>query len=77
MIIPHEYKLIVKFFPISEKNSFDSPEGRKELMAPLTEFLQDKLPEAIVGSGWSINSHNIAFVRNQAVLSVLLQRGLL
>jgi hypothetical protein len=75
MGVPYEYNLVVRVFPISRQGNVATPEGQKVLTQPMAKFIREKLPEAIISSGWAVNSHSITFYNNQAVLSVLLQRG--
>ena len=77
MPLPYEYNLIVRYFPISERNNLNTLEGQKMFSHPMAQFVQAKLPEVIASSGWTVNSHSITFYKNQAVLSILLQRGYL
>jgi len=81
MGLPYEYKLLVKTFPILPPAAGTSgAAGRrnhKELLAPVAKYLEEKLPGAIIGSGWTVNSHSIMIEPNEVVLCVLIQRGYL
>ena len=75
---PYENALMLKYFPITGFPNLADEQAQGQLSASLGKFAAKDLPQGIatfpVHNGWEVNSHNIAFVGNTVIFSILLQR---